>query len=75
MKIRKEIIEINSESGSGLLKKENELKTNKSLLGSVAKSKSDGITRWEKGGKVIKGDGSFVICKIMHHLDEHGIDS
>ena len=75
MKIRKEIILINSESGSGLLKKENELKTNKSLSDSVAKSMSDGITRWEKGGKIIKGDGSFVICAIMHNLDEHGLES
>jgi hypothetical protein len=75
MKIRKEIIEINSEAGSGLLEKSNELKSNKSLDGSVAKSMADGITRWEKGGKIIKGNGSFAFCKIIHNTDEHGLDS
>jgi hypothetical protein len=71
MKIRKEIIDMNSESGSGLIKKENELKTNTQLVSSVAKSMSDGITRWEKGGKVIKGDGSFAFCRIFHTMDDN----
>ena len=76
MKIRKEIIEMNSELVSGLLEKSNESKSNKSLNDSVAKSMADGITRWEKGGKIIKGDGSFVFCKIIHsRTDEHGLDS
>jgi len=72
MRIRKEIIEMNSESGSGLIKKENESETNKSLLNSIAKSKADGITRWETGGKIIKGDGSFGFCKMVHEMDDYG---
>jgi len=71
MKIRKEIIEMNSESGSGLIEKENKLETNKSLLNSIAKSKADGITRWESNGKIIKGDGSFGFCKMVHQTDDY----
>ena len=72
MEIRKEIIEMNLDYGSGLINKEDELKTNKSLSNSVAKSKADGITRWETGGKIIKGDGSFAFCKMVHEMDDYG---
>lgn len=72
MKIRKEIIEMNSHYGSGLIKKEDELKTNKSLAQSIEKSKADGITRWEKGGRIIKGDGTLAFCRMINKIDEHG---
>ena len=63
---------MNSDYGSGLIKKENELKTNQSLADSIAKSKADGITRWEKGGKIIKGDGSLAFCRMINKIDDHG---
>ena len=75
MKIRKEIISMNSELGSGLIKKNNASKMQKSPSNNVSKSKSDGIARWEEGGKIIKADGSLATCKLIHKVDEHGLES
>lgn len=75
MKIRKEIIQMNSELGSGFIEKENEPETNKPLFNTAAKSKADGITRWEPGGRAVKGDGTFVSCRMIKDFDVYGLES
>ena len=75
MRIRREIIKMNSELGSGLIEKENEPPTIGSISESITKSKADGITRWEQGGRAIKGDGTPVSCRMIKDFDTHGLES